>query len=346
MIKTTLTAILKEAGTLLEKREYTDAASLYRKAMQLQPGNAAAAMGIAMIHNRTGQPEEALKILQNVWKAMSGNKTKKTTTPKAAVLAQIGLAQQQTGRIIEALQSFREANVLRPSAELSKLIQNLESAVENPNTIAQLIAKASQLQRSGKLEEAAKFYYTALQLNPDHPEALHGLGLVLRAQNDLDGALPLIQQAIILAPDRPDYYNDLGILFQERGELEKAISFHKRAIKVKADFTAAFINLGVAYKRIGKLDEAIAAYRQAILLQPNSPAAHNNLGNLLRIQGDLIGARKELKQAIKLHPGYRDAIENLVTVEQELKQKTIAAPKPEKPKTPGKQGKKKPGSGN
>ena len=333
MTKTTLTATIKEAGTLLEKREYTNAESLYRKAMQLQPGNAAAAMGIAMIHNRTGQPEEALKILQKVWKAISGSKTKKTIVPKAAVLAQIGLAQQQTGRVIEALQSFREANALSPSTELSKLIQNLGNVVENPHTIEQLVAKAGQLQHGGKLEEATKLYHTALQLNPDHPEALHGLGLVLRAQKDLDGALPLIQQAIMLAPDRPDYYNDLGILFQERGELEKAISFHKRALKVKADFTPAFINLGVAYKRIGKLDEAIAAYRQAILLQPNSPAAHNNLGNLLRIQGDLTGARKELKQAIKLHPSYQDAIENLATVEQELKQNIGITSKTRKPKT-------------
>ncbi|MER2511227.1 tetratricopeptide repeat protein [Nitrosomonas ureae] len=328
----TLTATLKEAGTLLEKREYTNAESLYRKAMQLQPDNAAAAMGIAMIHNRTGQPAEALKILQKVWKAISGSKTKKTIVPKAAVLAQIGLAQQQTGRVIEALQSFREANKLRPSAELSKLIQNLENAVENPDTIAQLVSRANQLQHTGKLEEAAKLYHTALQLNPDHPETLHGLGLVLRAQKDLDGALPLIQQAIMMAPDRPGYYNDLGILFQERGEFEKAISFHKRALKVKADFLPAFINLGVAYKRIGKLDEAIAAYRQAITLQPDSPAAHNNLGNLLRIQGDLTGARKELKQAIKLHSGYQDAIENLATVEQELKQNTAIAPKTKKPK--------------
>lgn len=331
MVKT-LTSTLNEAGALLEKREYTSAETLYREAMKLQPGNAAAAMGIAMIHNRTGQPEEALRILQSIWKAMSGNKTKKSTTPKAAVLAQIGLAQQQIGRVIEALHNFRQANELRPSTELSKLIRNLENAVENPNTVEQLIIRAKQLQHADKLAEATRLYHTALQFNADHPEALHGLGLVRRAQKDLDGALPLIQQAVILAPDRADYYNDLGILFQERGEFEKAISFHKRALKVKTDFSPAYINLGVAYKCIGKLDEAIAAYRQAIILQPNSPAAHNNLGNLLRIQGDLAGARKELKQAIKLHPGYQDAIENLATVEQELKQKTITT-KPKKPKT-------------
>ncbi|MDV6344291.1 tetratricopeptide repeat protein [Nitrosomonas sp. Is37] len=327
----TLTEILKEAGALLEGRDYTNATSLYQEAMKLQPGNAAAAMGIAMIHNRTGQPEEALKILQGVWKTISRSRRKKAVAPKAAVLAQIGLAQQQLGRAIEALQNFRRANVLLPSAELAERIQKLESVIENPNTIAQLLIQASQLLRSGKVEEAVKVYHAALQLNADQPEALHGLGLALRAQKDLDGALPLFQQAIMLAPDRADYYNDLGILFQERGELEKAISFHKRALKIKADFVPAYINLGVAYKRMGKLDDAIAAYREAITLQPNSSAAHNNLGNLLRIQGDLVNARKELEQAIKLQPGYQGAIENLAALEQEAKLKSATSQAVTKP---------------
>lgn len=317
----TLTSLLKEAGALLESRDYTNAASLYHEAMKLEPGNAAAAMGMAMIHNRTRQPEEALKILQEVWKRIARSRMKKAVAPKAAVLAQIGLARQQMGQVTEALQYFRKANALLPSAELTERIRKLENIVDNPHTIEQLLLRASQLQRAGKLEEAVKVYHAALQLNPDHPEALHGLGLALRAQKDLEGALPLFQQAIMLAPERADYYNDLGILFQERGELDKAISFHKRALKIKEDFAAAYVNLGVAYKRLGKLDEAIAAYRQAIALQPNSPAAHNNLGNLLRIQGDLINARKELEQALLLQPGYPDAIENLAVLEQEASKK-------------------------
>ncbi len=320
-----LASILKEAGALLENRDYTNAAALYQETMKLQPSNAAAAMGIAMIHNRTGQPEEALKILQGVWKAITSSKTKENTLSKAAALAQIGLAQQQLGRLIEALQSFRQANGLFPSAELTKRIQQLEDIIENPRTIEQLLLRASQLYRMGQLDEAVKTYHAALQINADSPEALHGLGLTLRAQKDLDGALPLIQQATILAPDRANYYNDLGMIFQDRGEIEKAVSFHKRALKVDTEFVPAYINLGVAYKRLGRPEEAIAAYRQAITLQPDSAAAHNNLGNLLRIQGDLSGARRELKRAIQLQPGNQDALANLAAIKQKraIKKPTI-----------------------
>lgn len=311
----TLKSMLEEANAFLEKRDYTKATALYRDILKLHPGNAAASMGMTMIHNRTGQPEEALKILQKIWKVISGSKAKKNVSSKAAVLAQIGLAQLQLGRLVEALQIFRQANTLFPSTELAQRIQQLENTIENPNTVEQLLIRANQLYREKNLEGAAKVYQAILQINVDYPEALHGLGLVLHAQKDLDGALPLIQHAIILAPDQADYYNDLGMLFQDLGEYDKAISFHKRALKINSEFVPAYINLGVANKRIEKNKEAIAAYRKAIALQPNSSAAHNNLGNLLRIQGDFSGARKELNQAIKLQPDNQDAIKNLALLE-------------------------------
>ena len=320
-----LASILKEAGTQLEKRDYTNAADNYRQAIKQKPNNAAAIMGMAIVHNRTGQPEEALKLCSRLWQAVASNKININASSKASICVQIGIAHQQMGRLTEALQDFRQANALFPSDELAARIQQLENIIENPSTIEQLIALARKQQRAGNVEAAIKTYHAALQINADQPDALHGLGMALRIQKDLDGALPLIQQAIILAPERADYYNDLGMLFQERGDLEKAISFHKRALKINANFVPAYINLGVAYKRINKFDDAINAYRKAIDLQPDSPAAHNNLGNLLRIKGDLYGARKELKRAIELQPNYQDAIENLAEIKKEsVKQKPIA----------------------
>ncbi len=307
----TFASLLKDAGNQLESHHYADATETYRAALKIQPGNAAASMGLAMVYNRTGQHESALKLLQGVWKAIGSSKAKKIVGSKAAVLVQIGLAQQQLGRLTDALQNFRQAHSLFPSTELAERIEKLSSAVDNPNTIEHLLILANQLRHAGKLEQAVNTYHTALQLNADHPDALHGLGLTLRAQKDLDGALPLIQQAIILAPDRADYYNDLGMVFQERGELDKAVSFHKRALKLNADFVPAYINLGVAYKRQGKFDEAISAYHQAIALQPDLPEAHNNLGNLLRNMGDLVGAQASLEQALKIKPDYVDAQQNL-----------------------------------
>src|SRR5690606_28043544 len=106
-----------------------------------------AAMGMAMIYNRTKQPEKALKILQEVWKRIARSRMKKSVAPKAAVLAQIGLARQQMGQIMEALQYFRKANAMQPSTELTERIRKLENIIEKPHTIEQLLIRATQLQR-------------------------------------------------------------------------------------------------------------------------------------------------------------------------------------------------------
>jgi len=322
MATRTLNTLLKEAGELLEKHEFDAAAERYREANARQPGNAAAAMGMAMVYNRTGQPEEALLLLDNLWKTIKKSRAKSIAVSKAAILAQKGLANEQLGRREEALEKYREAQALHSSQELTDRINRLEHQQPVANSPDQLALVGHRLLRSGKIPEAEKLFHAALKLNPDYPPALHGLGLALRARKDYNGALPLLQQAIILDPEKPNYYNDLGMLFQDRGELEKAISFHKRAIKVNSDFVPAHINLGVAYKRLNRIEEAIEAYRHAIILDPDAAAAHNNLGNLLRLQGDLAGARKHINLALKINPAYNDAQKNLEYLNKDEQAKT------------------------
>lgn len=329
MTKTTA-ALLKDASAKLDAFDFGAAIKLYRQILTREPDNAAAAMGLAMALNRTDKPAEALPLLQKVWKALAAAGSKSSPQLQAAALAQIGLAQQQLGRLADALNTYRHAHRLTPSAELEARIAKLQEAVESPDPTRQLITQGRQKLAVGDIIQAIKLYQAALQLNADDPDALHGLANALRAKKDFDAALPVLQQAIILAPDRSDYYNDLGILFQERGELDKAVSFHKRCLKLTPDFVPAHINLGVAYKRLGRIDEAIAVYREAIALKPDAAAAHNNLGNLLRLQGDLAGARAELEEALRLRPDYADAKANLAALAQEEARQPApkAPPKP------------------
>lgn len=326
----TSAALLKEANTKLDTFDFGAAIKLYRQILTREPNNASATMGLAMALNRTDKPAEAMQLLQKVWQALNAAGSKASPTLQAATLAQIGLAQQQLGRMADALNAYRHAHHLAPSAELEARINKLQEATESPDPTRQLIAQGQQKLAAGDVEQAIKLYQAALQLNADEPDALHGLANALRLRKDFDAALPVLQQAIILAPERANYYNDLGILFQERGELDKAVSFHKRCLKLTPDFVPAHINLGVAYKRLGRIDEAIAVYRQAIALKPGAAAAHNNLGNLLRMQGDLAGARAELDEALRLKPDYADAKANLVALEQEeaLRAPALKAAKP------------------
>lgn len=310
--------IINEAGQRLEKHDFGSALQLYQQAMTLAPNNAGVGMGLAMVFNRVGRPADALDLLQRIWSAMTAAKPGPKAAQQAAVLAQLGFAQEQLGKIGEALESYRQAGRLVQAPELEQLIKKLEPLAASPVPVQQLVLNARRLQANGQLAEAGNTYQAALKLQPDNAEVLHGLANVMRALGASGDALPLLQKAVILAPERADFFNDLGLLFQDRNDFTKAISFHKRALKLDPLFVSAHINLGVACKRLGKMAESEAAYRGALELDPRSPQAHNNLGNLLRVLGRLPEAKKHLGKALALQPGYADAQANLKAVVQAM----------------------------
>ena len=314
MAPKSLTTILKEAGQRLEQYDFGSALQLYRQALAAAPDNAAAAMGLAMTLNRTGKPADALLLLQKVWQAMSASEAKPSATQQASVLAQMGMAQEQVGKLADALEAYRAAARLVRSNELQGRIAHLEPLVNSPLAVQQLILSARKLQAHRRFEEAAKAFRAAMQLQPDNAEVLHGLAAMLRALGQSAEAMPLLQKAVMLAPDRADLYNDMGLLFQDRLDFAKAVSFHKRAIKIEPKLLSAHINAGVALKRLGKMEESEAAYRQGLEIDPRSPEAHNNLGNLLRAMGRLPDAKDHLQQALTLRPTYEAARANLEAV--------------------------------
>lgn len=313
-----IATVLKQAATHLGQYDLGSAQQLYREALTREPGNAAAAMGLAMVLNRTNKPGEALLLLNRIWAAMSHAKPRLPAPQQAAVLAQIGLAQQELGQLGAALESYRHAARLVNSEDLNRRIKQIAPLVGSPPPVQQLILHGRQLQAARQLEEAAKTYIAALKLQPDNADVLHELAMVMQQLGAHDKALPLLQKAVILAPDRPEFFNDLGMLFQRRADFTKAVSFHKRAIKLSPGFAFAYINLGVAHKRLGQNEESLAAYRKALEIDPNSPEAHNNLGNLLRVMDQLPLARQHLEKAVKLRPGYADAEANLEAVVQAM----------------------------
>ncbi len=318
--------LVAEAAQKLSALDFGAAKKLYEQALKQRPGNAAALMGLAMIANHTGAPQQTLMHLQPLLKAQKEGKAQFPPDIQAAIYAQLGLAFEQLGKLHGALECYRQAASYKDSNELRQQIARLEQLIERPEPTQELIQKAQIAQRNRQLDEAIKYYRAALQLNADHPVALHGLGMVFYDQGKLDAALPLVQQAIILEPDRADYYNDLGMIFQRRGELEKAITFHRRALKLDPNFAPAWVNLGVAYKRLEKFDEAVQAYRQALAIRPDMPEVHNNLGNLLRLMGQFDAAKAELEKALALRPDYADAKANLALV---LKQMESLAGEPQ-----------------
>ena len=327
-------SLLATAATRMEALDFGSAIATYQRILQQVQSQASALMGLSIAYNRVGRSADALPLLGRLWAVASKINGTQGKLFKAAVLAQIGYAQQQLGQFKLAHEAFDSACQLTPSDELKARLAALDPHVNNQDPFKQLLQHARRLEASSQPDEALKAYRAAAQLRPNEVSVLQGSAWLLRRLGQVDDALPLLQKALVLEPDRPELHNDMGVLFQDRDDFPKAITFHKRALKFNPQFTPALINIGVAQKRLGRIGEAIEAYLAALHIDVNLPEAHNNLGNLYRNQGKYAEAFKHIQRALQLRPEYADAQANWDELKQEAPHLFLVAPA-EPPSSPG-----------
>ena len=92
-----------------------------------------------------------------------------------------------------------------------------------------LLKRALELHRAGRLDEAAAIYRQLLADNPAHADASHLLGLVCFRNRDFDSAIRLIRDAIGRDAENPIYHGNLGNVLGDAGRFDDAIAAYRRA---------------------------------------------------------------------------------------------------------------------
>ena len=178
-------------------------------------------------------------------------------------------------------------------------------------SISQVIQVAREHHQAGRLPQAEAIYQQILQVEPNHPDALHLLGLIASQGGKNGIAVGLISKAIRVNPSNPIYYINLGNALKDQGQLEGAIFNYRQALSIKPDFAEAYNNLGNTLKEQGNLEAAIESFRRSLVLKPDFAETHSNLGNALKDQGQLEEAIACYGQALLLKPDYAEAYSNL-----------------------------------
>jgi tetratricopeptide (TPR) repeat protein len=168
--------------------------------------------------------------------------------------------------------------------------------------------------QAGDLTQAEACYRELLAARPDHPDALHLLGVIAHHTGRHSAAAELIHKSIQASSQKAAFLCSLGNALQNQGKLAEAAAAHRQAALLKGALAEAYSNLGTALRDQGKLDEALAAYSQAIEIKPDYAEAHCNLAAALRYQGKLEDAITALRQAIWIRPNYAEAHSSLGVV--------------------------------
>ncbi|MGD8424821.1 MAG: tetratricopeptide repeat protein, partial [Gammaproteobacteria bacterium] len=83
-----------------------------------------------------------------------------------------------------------------------------------------MMAEAIDLHRRGRFVEAERIYRRILQTEPNHPDALHLLGLIAREAGQTEAAIQLIQRAIAISPDTASFRSNLAMIYEQVGRYD------------------------------------------------------------------------------------------------------------------------------
>jgi tetratricopeptide (TPR) repeat protein len=134
---------------------------------------------------------------------------------------------------------------------------------------------------------ARRSFEEALVLDPDHEDALAGLGETLLKFGQTSGALKSFHRILELG-----YQDDIELMLQvgralfRDGLMEEAKEYFDTAIQQVPDNAEAVAMVGYTEHRLGQDDAAIATLRRVLQLDPEYVEARIYLGNVLYDRGE------------------------------------------------------------
>jgi Tfp pilus assembly protein PilF len=144
---------------------------------------------------------------------------------------------------------------------------------------------------------ARRSFEEALTLDPEHEDALAGLGEVLLKFGQTDAGLRAFERTIVLGyDDDVDLMLQIGRALFREGFVENALAYFDRAVLHAPESAEAIACVGYAQHRLGQDGAALVSLRRALALDAEFSEARVYLANLLYDTGELEAALAEYEK--------------------------------------------------
>ncbi|XP_056653649.1 protein O-mannosyl-transferase TMTC1 isoform X3 [Monodelphis domestica] len=248
----------------------------YQQAIRLSPSHHVAMVNLGRLYRSLGENKEAEK-----W-----YKRALDITQTAEILSPLGALYYNTGRYEEALQIYREAATLQPSA---KEIQ---------------LALAQVLAMMGQTEEAETMTNHIVSEEAGCLECYRLLSAIYSKQEHYSKALEAIEKALQLKPKDPKVISELfftkGNQLREQNFLDKAFESYQVAVQLNPEQAQAWMNMGGIEHIKGHYVSARSYYEKALQLVPNSKLLKENLAKLDRLEKRLQEVSRKRSDTVAL----------------------------------------------
>lgn len=284
-------------------------------ALAINPSQGQYALSYADALLATGQPKEALSILQRAMQR--GLNTAGARSLRKKIEGAIRNSPAQGKMPTQA--EMNQLVALFHAGRFAELENQVRVLVEQyPNSGPSWNLLGISLQAQGK--EALSAIQKAVELLPDDAVVHGNLGNVLRDLGKLDDAMTSYRRALEINPNLAGVHSNLGNVLRDLGQTDDAVAYYRRALEISPDFAEAYNNLGAALQAQGKPDEAVESLRQALKINPDYAEAHSNLSVSLKALNLLGDSARSARRALEIKPDFMEAHSHLGNTLQALMQ--------------------------
>jgi tetratricopeptide (TPR) repeat protein len=118
--------------------------------------------------------------------------------------------------------------------------------------------QAAAAMAAGDFLDAELRFKEFLLRYPDYPGAYVNLAIIHANNNDSEATEAALDAALQLNPNNPEALNQLGMLLRRNGKFLEAEAAYLKAVTVRPDYALAHYNLGVLNELyLQRLDEAL-----------------------------------------------------------------------------------------
>lgn len=260
------------------------AVARFKAATSEQPNYAMAEQNLALMLERTGQPQQAMQILRNIVR----------DNPKSF------MAHLIAGRTV--------LDFGHPALADTLFMQTLQL---NPNSVEALVNLAHIQRIGGDTTAALSLLRKALSLNPRAYKAYNQMGAVYMGLHLMPQAEQYFRKSYEINPYDASTLNNLSIVMANRGLLADAAAYIELAHKLEPEALNVMLNLGAVRLKQNRVNEALELFQHAAQVAPNHPEVYQYLGMAYLSQRRAAEARRAFEHALQLDPNYTPAREQL-----------------------------------
>ena len=183
-------------------------------------------------------------------------------------------------------------------------------------TINEAISLAYNFIQAGQWADAHDLVGKASELEANHPNILHIMGLIAEKAGNLNLSIQLWENALALKPNDAGILRDIGRYFRIQSDFKKAKSFIERAYALDPSDPQTLLNLGKIEQHFNNLEQAEVLFRAAYAASPDEFEMAFDLAYCLQFRGKGSEAIPLYEQGLTTHPDNVGTLNNLASLER------------------------------